>query len=75
MKKERANNRCGHPIASFAAQKLETSILHDNVSDLSHPPLRYISCCEFLCSKSPIHTITHFYATIGAAIATVKYTR
>ncbi|KAK9847930.1 hypothetical protein MYU51_017401 [Penicillium brevicompactum] len=21
---------CGHPIASFAAQKLETSILHDN---------------------------------------------
>jgi len=39
---KQANNRYGHPIASFAVWKLETSILSGNVSDLSRPLLRYI---------------------------------
>ena len=50
---ERANSGCEHPVASFATWKLETSILPYSVSDLSHPPLRYISyLCNFLCSRT-----------------------
>ncbi|KAJ5202911.1 hypothetical protein N7449_004990 [Penicillium cf. viridicatum] len=67
-------NMCGHPIASFAAWKLETSILPDNVSDLSRLPLRYISCCGFLCSKSRTPLLIFMPLYIGAAIATVKHT-
>jgi hypothetical protein len=65
------NTRYGHSIASFAAWK---SILPDNVSDLSRLPLRYISCCQFLCSKSPIPLLIFMPLYIGAAIATVKHT-
>jgi hypothetical protein len=55
IKKERANNRCGYPIVSFAAWKPETSNLSDSLSDLSRPLLRYIGYAVFCAPKHEHH--------------------
>mgnify|MGYP007039048780 CR=1 FL=1 len=61
---ERANNRCGHPIVSFAVWKLETPILPGNVSDVSRLLLRYMQLFVQILVLQNINTIADFRAVV-----------